>query len=202
MWTPSVVVMRPRLTSHLQDGVFQPVKAAAMCSVAAYFVNPGEAGREFAAKCAENVEFVLYRTIGTLNESSVLLSIMNLVHNFYSGQYAKCWQGHALAWRLVQALQLNWEHHSDYRQNFLRREINRRLAWQLFMIDRQLAGGFDEYILVREEHMRLRLPSGDQSFRENSPAVMDVLNGNKPTQCQSIAGYTLRLMNIRHHILW
>jgi Fungal specific transcription factor domain len=168
-------------------------------------VSPNDtASRDFAAKCAETVEFHLFRTVGTLSESNVLLFVLSFTYNFFIGQYGKCWQNQALASRLVTGLQLNWETHPEDPRHFLRREVNRRLVWQIFTNDRHLAGGFEEYILLHEEHMKLRLPCNDEAFRENKSVIMERLADTLSTQtlgAPSISAYYVRLMNIRHHIL-
>lgn len=193
------------LTWCFQDGTFRPVTAAALCSVAAFFVAPADSStREFAAKCAEIVEFHLFRTLGSLVESNVILFALSFVYNVFIGQYGKSWQNLALVARLATGLQLNWEAYPDDPHHFVQREINRRLVWQIFINDRHLAGGFEEYILLREEHMKIRLPCSDQAFREKNPVVMERISDvplMKNAGSPSIPAYAVRLLNIRHHIL-
>ena len=135
----------------------------------------------------------------------MLLFVLNFTYNFFIGQYGKCWHSQALASRLVTGLQLNWEAHPEDQRHFIQREINRRLVWQIFTNDRHLASGFEEYVLLHEEHIKLRLPCSDEAFRDNKPVIMERLTDVPPTKPSggyfSICAYYLRLMNIRHHIL-
>jgi hypothetical protein len=138
-----------------------------------------------------------------LNDSNLLLSTLDVLHSFFAGEYARAWQSLGMACRLMQGLQLNWDSHpSETTRDFVQKESNRRIVWQLFLIDRVLAGGYDEYLLCNEDKMKLRLPCSDQAYRENRPVVMERLHEKpRPSTEISLYAYQIRLWNIRHHVL-
>lgn len=76
------------------------------------------------------------------------------------------------------------------------------MAWQTFNMDRLLAGGFEEYIGVRAENMKIRLPCDERAFRENRPVACERLY-DRPSKGQSFVGlqaFQLRIVDLQHRI--
>ncbi|KAK1242145.1 hypothetical protein MKX07_000131, partial [Trichoderma sp. CBMAI-0711] len=199
---PSLGFLHPKVTYRdVQENRFPPAQAAAVCSVTTFFVNPGPAGREFGRKCSQQVETHIYRNIYKFSESALFLFALNILFNILDGSHAKVWQCFGVASRLMIGLQLNWDvtsHHTS----FIQQECLRRIAWQLFSLDRLLAGGYEEYISCRAENMKIRLPCNEAAFRENRPVVAERLH-DKPTRCSpalGLHGIQILLVDLRHRI--
>lgn len=73
------------------------------------------------------IEFHIFRTIGSLREINLFLYSFDILHNHMSGKYAKCWQLMAVATRLMHGLQLNWDA-PGLNRPFKEHECARRLA--------------------------------------------------------------------------
>ncbi|KAF7543730.1 hypothetical protein G7046_g9942 [Stylonectria norvegica] len=193
---------RETVYSQIQDGTFDPATAAGMCSIASFFVNPGEAGREFGMKCSDQVEFHVFRNIYRFAEETLILYALNGVFNFLNGSLAKVWQCFGIAIRLMLGLQVNWDVLPQSR-SFAQQECLRRIVWQFFYMDRLLAGGYDEYISCRVENMKIRLPCNESAFRENRTVVVERLHEKmgKYKGAMGLHGYQLQITDIKHRIL-
>ncbi|KAK0762990.1 hypothetical protein N5P37_003973 [Trichoderma harzianum] len=199
---PSLGFLHPEVTYRdVQENRFPPAQAAAVCSVTSFFVNPGLAGREFARKCSQQVEMHIYRNIYKFSESALFLFALNILFNILDGSHAKVWQCFGVASRLMIGLQLNWDVTSRH-STFIQQECLRRIAWQLFSLDRLLAGGYEEYISCRAENMKIRLPCNEAAFRENRPVVAERLH-DRPSRCSpalGLHGIQILLVDLRHRI--
>lgn len=189
-------------SAHLkQEGTFHPAHAAAVCAISSFFVNPTETGREFGRKCADQVEFHLFRNCYRFDEDTLCAFALSGAYNFLSGSFAKVWQCSGMATRLMLGLQINWEAATKNR-TFIEQETIRRIAWQIYNMDRLLAGGYDEYISCRSDVMKIRLPCNDRAFRENMPLVVEKLY-DTPSKCRNalgMHGHQLRLVDLTHRI--
>lgn len=98
-------------------------------------------------------------------------------------------------------LQINWEAATRDRP-FVEQETMRRMAWQIFNMDRLLAGGYEEYISCRPEVMKIRLPCNDRAYRENIPLVVEKLyeTSSKCRNAMGLHGHQLRLVDVTHRI--
>lgn len=184
-----------------QDNTFPPAQAAALCAVASLFVNPGEAGHEFGKRCSEQVEMHIYRNIYKFSEDALMLFAFNILFNLLDGSFAKVWQCFGVASRLMIGLQVNWEI-APRDTTFTQQESLRRTAWQIFSLDRMLAGGYEEYIACRAENMKIRLPCNEAAFRDNQPVVAERLH-DKSGRCSpamGLHGIQIRLIDLRHRI--
>ncbi|KAL6908968.1 hypothetical protein GGI43DRAFT_163817 [Trichoderma evansii] len=199
---PSLGFLHPEVTYRdVQENRFPPAQAAAVCSVASFFVNPGPAGREFGRKCSQQVEMHISRNIDKFSENALFLFALNILFHILEGSHAKVWQCFGVASRLMIGLQLNWDVSSNH-STFIQQECLRRIAWQLFSLDRLLAGGYDEYIACRADYMKIRLPCNEAAFRENRPVVAERLH-DKPSRCSpalGLHGIQILLVDLRHRI--
>ncbi|CAM1505433.1 Fc.00g110700.m01.CDS01 [Cosmosporella sp. VM-42] len=188
--------------AQVHDGTFDPATAAAMVAVASFFVNPSEAGREFAMKCSDEVEFYVFRNIYRFAEETLILYALNGVFNLLNGSFAKVWQCYGIAVRLMLGLQVNWDVLPRNR-TFAQQECLRRIVWQFFYMDRLLAGGYEEYISCRDDIMKIRLPCNEAAFRDNRTVVVERLHdkSGKNKGAMGLHGYQLRIIDIRHRIL-
>lgn len=164
-------------------------------------MNPNnEAAQEFGRKCCDEIEFFIFRNIHKFSDRTLLPYALILSFNFLSGSFAKVWQCFGLASRLMTGLQLNWDV-STRNKSFQQQELKRRIAWQFFVMDRLLAGGYEEYISCRRENMKIRLPCHEDAFWENKPVVAERLM-DKNAKCKGIGlhGLNLRIVDLNHRI--
>ncbi|KAL1894977.1 hypothetical protein Cpir12675_003436 [Ceratocystis pirilliformis] len=196
---------RESLYKEIEKGTLSPTQVAAICSVAAFFITSNENAKDFAMTCCRQVEFQLFRNVGSLTESNLTLYALCIVHNLFVGKYAKCWQLVAVACRIMLGLQLNWDIPGS-QKSFIQQECSRRLAWHMFHMDRICAGGFDAYVCFNEDNMKLRLPCNEEAFQTNQPVSAERLTEKGPRNVSSSTysmgrqGYTIRLINLRHHV--
>lgn len=201
-WLPCQGFLHPETTyREIQEGHFDPVVAAAVCGITAVFVSPSDSGGEFGIKCAAHVEMYLFTNIYKFSDDLLVLFALSITFNLIRGEFAKVWQSFGVASRLMLGLRVNWDV-LPRNQTFAQQECLRRIAWQLFYLDRMLAGGYEEYISCRAENMKIALPCSEASFRENRPINAEKLYdkpGNHPSTINMHA-YQLRLIDLRHRI--
>lgn len=151
-------------------------------------------------KCSDEIEFYIFRNIHKFSEQVLLPYALNLTFNFLNGSFAKVWQCFGLASRLMTGLQINWDA-SARNKTFHQQELIRRTAWQFFIMDRLLAGGYDEYISCPADRMKIRLPCREDAFWENKPVVAERL-GDKTAKGTGIGlhGLNIRIVDINHRI--
>lgn len=183
------------------EGTFDPPTAAALCALTTFFVNPDfNSSQEFGLKCCDEVEFYVFRNVHKFSERVLLPYALILCFNFLNGSFAKVWQCFGLATRLMTGLQLNWEVSSP-NETFQQQELGRRLAWQFFVMDRLLAGGYEEYISCRADIMKIRLPCEESAFWENKPILAERLTDkNAKAKGVGFHGLTVRLTDLIHRI--
>lgn len=152
-------------------------------------------------KCCDEIEFYIFRNIHKFSHNVLLCYSLILTFDFLQGSFAKVWQCFGMAARLMTGLQINWDV-SMRNKTFAQQEVLRRIAWQFFVLDRLLAGGFEEYISCRAENMKIRLPCNEDAFWENKPVVAERLN-ERSTKCKGIGlhGLNIRLVDLNHRIL-
>ncbi|KJZ72888.1 hypothetical protein HIM_07651 [Hirsutella minnesotensis 3608] len=201
-WLPSQGFIHPESTYRdIRAGTLDPVHAAGICAVASLFVNPTQAGRDFAQKCSTQIELYLFQNVYKFSDELLILFAFNITFNIVQGSFAKVWQCFGIASRLMLGLRLNW-HVLPRGRTFAQQESLRRIGWHFFHIDRMLAGGYDEYISCRPENMRIPLPCDEAAYRENRPIVAEKLY-DKPAQPPStinLHAFQVRLIDLRHRI--
>lgn len=151
-------------------------------------------------RCSDEVEFHIFRNIHKFSPRMLLPYALTHCFNFLNGAFAKVWQCHGVATRLMMGLQLNWDVSSPDK-TFAQQELLRRIAWQFFVMDRLLAGGFEEYITCRAEFMKIRLPCHEEAFWGNKPVLAERLS-DKVAKCKGVGlqGLTIRMVDLNHRI--
>lgn len=98
-------------------------------------------------------------------------------------------------------LQVNWDV-APQNRSFIQQEVLRRVAWQIFIMDRLLAGGYEEYISCRSENMKIPLPCNETAFRENRPVMAERLHDKPGSSPNTVGmhGFLVRLADLRHRI--
>ncbi|KAG5951550.1 hypothetical protein E4U53_002837 [Claviceps sorghi] len=201
-WLPCQGFIHPVTTyREIEEGLLDPVVAAALCGITSILVSPSDSGGEFGVKCSNHVEMYLFHNIHHFSENLLVLFALSITFNLIRGHFAKVWQSFGVASRLMLGLRINWDVLPS-NQSFAQQESLRRIAWHLFYLDRMLAGGYDEYIACRAENMKIALPCTEAAYRENRAVKAERLYGkpgNHPSTI-SLHGYQLRLIDLRHRI--
>lgn len=206
---PVFGIFHPSVTrEEIEDGRIAPIEVAALCSVSAWLLAPGsDDAREFAEKCHSQVELYLHKNKGLINKQNLLLYVLETFYCWMAGHNGKVWMNVAAAARLVTSLQLNAGPDVNFEtSDFYQEEIVRRLAWQVYNLDRLLCAGHGEYILLPDSSMGLRLPCLERAFRENRRVSMPSMNQYLTQTASwredmSLHGCVLRLMALRHQVL-
>ena len=184
---------------------FTSIIAAGVCSITGLFMSPDDAGRKFTERCNHWVKFHLSRTAGIFTKERLTLLVLSSIYDLMVGDWPKVWEYSSTASRIITAMQYNWDATSG---SFIEQESIRRLVWEVYIIDRFLAGGYSEHLTLREEHLFLVLPCDDYSFRNNQPVpTVDRLSQRPSPASQrqggnaSLLSINLRLMSVRHTLL-
>lgn len=205
----SLGFLHPSITHEAaSNGTLDPAVATSICSVSAWLLAPGsEDARDFAQRCHSQVEVYLHANRGVLTQGHLLLHNLDAFYCLMTAQYGKVWMNLSNAARLVFALQLNWDPamNAAYGE-FYQQEIARRLVWQVYNLDRLLAGGYDEHLLTPDKAISVRLPCDERPFRENKAVVMETLEGpaspaGPRREGFSLQGCLIRLVSMRHQII-
>jgi hypothetical protein len=184
---------------------FTSIIAAGVCSITGMFLSPDDEGRKFTERCNHWVKFHLSRTAGIFTKERLTLLVLSSIYDLIVGDWPKVWEYSSTASRIITAMQYNWDASGG---SFIEQESLRRLVWQIYIIDRFLAGGYDEHLTLREESLYLRLPCQDLSFRNNQVSTSNERLNQRPLHAShnkggdvSLLAINLRLMSIRHQLL-
>lgn len=195
---------------EIEEKRLHPILAAAVCATTSHVIHPNQIRIPFADRCADQVDFYLFRNMDSLlrqgAHENLIILVCAIIYFWHGGQMGKVWMYMGLSVRLIMALQLNWDNAG---QSPLKQESNRRLVWSVYILDRLLAGGFDEHLLLRDVDMHIKLPVSDEVLLQTSnlpPAGYTSMptgqsGSQQGTQKLSLDGYHLRLHRIRHQIL-
>lgn len=209
---PCMGIMLPDTTyAEIDDGKLHPIVGAVVCAMTSRIICPGQKHILFAEKCAGHVDSYLIRTmnsfLGKTTYQTLTIIVCAIRHFWNENQMSKVWMYMSLAARLVTALQLNSDVTGD---SLLSQEMNRRLVWACYILDRSLAGGFDEHVVLRDNYMRLELPVSNEVLYEaaritevGGQGITPFRPNRKPCdfkkQCLDVCH--LRLHRLRHKIL-
>ncbi|KAK3940478.1 hypothetical protein QBC46DRAFT_434535 [Diplogelasinospora grovesii] len=192
----------PSIYRDIEEGTFPSTLGAAVCAVTGFFLASDAEGRAFADRCNLWVKIHISRTAGILTQERLSLLVLGCLYGLMVGDWPRVWEYIAVASHLVTAMQYNWDRTSG---SFVEQESIRRLTWQVFILHRILAGGFDEHLTLREDNMFLSLPCNEQAFQANRSVTTERLDQRPRTMQKqaepSIYALHARLMATRHHIL-
>lgn len=184
---------------------FTSIIAAGVCSITGMFISPGDDGRKFTERANHWVKFHLSRTAGLFTRERLTLLVLSSIYDLIAGDWPRVWEYSSTASRIVTAMQYNWDATAG---SFIEQESLRRLVWQVFIIDRVLAGGYNEHLTLREENLFLSLPCDDYAFRNNQHVTSAEKLNQRPLPAShrqggnvSLLAINLRLMSVRHQIL-
>ncbi|KAG8165686.1 hypothetical protein KVR01_004238 [Diaporthe batatas] len=180
---PCMGILHPDTTyAEIDKRELHPIVAAAVCAMTSRIIAPGHEHVPFAEQCADRVDFYLFSNINSLlrkpAHKNLVVLVCAICHFWHENQTGKVWMYMSLAARLITALQLNRDGAGG---SLVEQEMNRRLVWACYILDRLLADGSDEHLVLRDDNMHLGLPVSDevlyQAVRdEASKAVMSLVN--------------------------
>jgi len=212
---------KPSFMRRLQAGTVPPVLILALCAVSARFSNhpyfgPGVAfnrGEEWAAPARE----IALRQYDTRNITILIVYLLLGLHEFGTRQGGRSWMFSGMALRMAYSLGLHSsvkDHESLQLRNeraltFTDVEIERRIMWSCFIMDRMNSSGTLRPMAASEKSLELALPIKESFFQMEIPGETVDLDGKlvNPKPCMpeyiakvksnlGVAAYTVRLIAI------
>lgn len=181
-----------------------------VCAITTRYLNPGlKQLPAFAEMCAEDVERYILQHMGAfLKEQArenLIILVITICHFWVELEMGKVWMFMGLAGRMITALQLNWDGAGE---TSFEQESVRRAVWEIWKLDRRLAGGFDEHLTLRDEFMHLSRPVRDADIPEDdistnaAPGTRGGLPLNAPDGRPPLCVFHIDLTRMKHHILF
>lgn len=176
-----------------------------VCAVTARYINPGS--RElpkFAERCADDVDRYISQHMGSFlkdnGRENLIILVITICHFWMELDMGKVWMLMGLAGRMITALQLNWDGAGE---TPFEQESVRRAVWEVWKLDRRLAGGFEEHIILRDEVMHLSLPARDEDVPSyDTVSTAPPLDARqRPLTKFPLCVYHIDLHRMKHHIL-
>lgn len=181
-----------------------------VCAITTRYLNPGlRQLPSFAEMCAEDVEkSISQRMDAFLKEpgrENLIVLLITICHFWTELDMGKVWMLMGLSGRMITALQLNWDGAGE---TPFEQESIRRAVWGIWSLDRRLAGGFEEHLILRDEFMHLSRPLHDADILENDTAVTSHTSGsqpgapvNRPHERPPLSVFHIDLCRLKHHVL-
>lgn len=198
---------RPSLLESFYNDRLPPILCTAICATAATFISPSKASRATSIEWSKEVDRYLFSNMNRLNLLNLQLIILSMFQHYAYRQFGRVWVMHGAAARLALAFQLNEDRPPGPGQSpvsVTERECLRRLMWSVFVRDRLLSGGVDEFIALPDQWMRLPLPCNEHCFQNELPQETGTLcdSANSPSRRElGSRGFLLILQSIHHRIL-
>lgn len=174
-----------------------------VCAITTRYLNPGlKKLPSFAEMCAEDVERYILQNMGSFlkekGRENLIILVITICHFWVELEMGKVWMFMGLAGRIITALQLNWDGAGE---TSFEQESVRRAVWEVWKLDRRLAGGFDEHLTLRDEYMQLSRPVHDADIPTDdlvTPATRPRPSDGQPPLCV----FHIDLYRMKHHILF
>lgn len=199
---------RPSLLESFYNDRMPPILCTAICATAAMFISPSDkASRAISIEWSNEVDRYVSSNMNRLNILNLQLIMLSMFQHFAYRQFGRVWLMHGAATRLALAFQLNEERHPAPGQSpmsITERECLRRLMWSVFVRDKMLSGGVDEFITLPDEWMRLHLPCNEHCFQHELPQETGTMSDSVDSMSRrelGSKGFLLVLQSIHHRIL-
>lgn len=203
---PCYGFLHPATTyEDLDNGNISEPLAAGICALTSRLLPASHCNDDFRTRCTDIVDFHIFRNMDAFlrvnSRENLVILVLAVCYNWMEGLWNKVWMYLALAARVVTALQMNW----DEPGLSAKQESSRRLVWMIWLLDRFLAGGFDDHLVLRDDMMNLRLPCSNETFRDGTVPYADTSSRNpgslKRSTELSMYACHIKLSRIRHQIL-
>ena len=204
-----------------RNNALPPVLVLSVCAVAARFTpNPkiSPNSRQFLrgeewASCARGICTRRYEWPNI----TILTCLLILgLHEFGTCHGGRSWALGGQAIRMAFALQLHKDldydpscRTSKIHLSFIDREIRRRIMWACFLMDRFNSSGSDRPMFIKEESIKIQLPTAERNFQLDMPVQTEYLDGSIPlvespsdeqliqaTRNMGVAAYSIRSISI------
>lgn len=198
----------PTVLEEFHSGHMSPILCTAICATVAMFLSPSDkTARTVAIEWSAEVDHYLLANMNRLEILNLQLMVLSMFQHFAYRQFGRVWQMHGSATRLALAFQLNDDSPSSLGRppaSPVEQECRRRLMWSLFVWDKLLSAGIDEFVGLPDQWMRLSLPCNEHYFqlemRQKTGTLSDGIRALSERDLGS-KGFLLILQTLRHRIL-
>ena len=195
-------IHRRSFLKALDEGKVSQALQKAICGVSARYMK-GLNGNSFKLEdlWMEQAEEDIMQSFGSTSIAHVQVILLLILHGHVTRSFTRVWMLFSWASRLAYMLQLNYE---DDTLPFIEQESRRRLMWSLYVADKFLAGGIQEFTLCASKSIHLQLPCKETLFEKGAQVKTEGILPGTETEHLSNMGcraYLIRLLDIRHKIL-
>ncbi|CAN8096455.1 unnamed protein product [Discula destructiva] len=172
-----------------------------ICAITTRYLNPGSKQLPaFADMCAKDVDRYISQHLGAFLKGSgrenLILLVITICYFWMELEMGKVWMLMGLAGRMITALQLNWDGAGE---TPFEQESIRRAVWEVWKLDRRLAGGFEEHLILRDEVMHLSRPVHDEQIAGHDTTTVG--SEQMPPFDPPLCVFHIDLHRMKHHIL-
>ncbi|GAB0146342.1 hypothetical protein EsHS_00006749 [Epichloe bromicola] len=132
---------------------------------------------------AKRAESLMLANFGKISVQRLMTAVLLHDFHFRLGEYGQALMISGLAVRMAHALKINVEYNSDIlcaqedstAPSVASRESRRRLMWACYVLDAWAGSGVDQLTLLRENDIKIQLPSNERNFGLRIPSVTETL---------------------------
>lgn len=197
---------RPAMLEDMHNDRIPPILCTALCAAVSMYISRSEESRRLSLQWAQEADAYIFSNMNNLEVLNLQLMILSVFQHFAYRQFGRVWLMQGMAARLVLGMQLNKEGAvlTGSGLGVASRECNRRLAWSLFLQDKQHSGGVEEFLTLPEQWMSISLPLCESDFLQERDRRVGTLSddfGTLSSNGLGINGFLNIVMNLRYHIL-
>ncbi|KAI0026203.1 hypothetical protein F4780DRAFT_718956 [Xylariomycetidae sp. FL0641] len=196
---------KPSILEDFQHDRIPPIFSTAICAAVAMYIAPSKEARALSIEWAKDVDHYIFTNMNRVEILSLKLMVLSMFQHFAYRQFGRVWLMLGMATRLALALQLNDDQAlSQETSSFTQQECHRRIMWSLFIQDKLLSGGVDEFVSLPSEWMRLSLPASEYAFQHECHGKTGTLADGMHQLSRGglgSTGFLLILHTIRYRIL-
>ncbi|KAG6000381.1 hypothetical protein E4U21_005544 [Claviceps maximensis] len=132
---------------------------------------------------AKRAEYLMLANFGKISVQRLMTAILLHDFHFRLGEYGQALMISGLAVRMAHALKINTEYNSDIlcteedkgAPSVASRESRRRLMWACYVLDAWAGNGADQLTLLRENDIKIQLPTNERNFGLRISSVTETL---------------------------
>ncbi|EHK17645.1 uncharacterized protein TRIVIDRAFT_42822 [Trichoderma virens Gv29-8] len=171
---------------------------------------------------AKRAEFLILTNFGKISVQRLMVAILLHDFHFRLGEYSHALMLSGLAVRMAHALKINVEasldvlctDSSESTPSVVTRESRRRLMWACYVLDAWAGSGIDQLTLLRENDIKIQLPTNERNFGLRIASVTETLGvghvlqflppsavPRKPSANMGIMAYYIRVVALWKRIV-
>ncbi|KAK4085536.1 transcriptional regulator family: Fungal Specific TF [Trichoderma aggressivum f. europaeum] len=171
---------------------------------------------------AKRAEFLILTNFGKISVQRLMVAILLHDFHFRLGEYSHALMLSGLAVRMAHALKINVEaspdvlctDSSESAPSVVTRESRRRLMWACYVLDAWAGSGIDQLTLLRENDIKIQLPTNERNFGLRIASVTETLGvghvlqflppsvvPRKPSANMGIMAYYIRVVALWKRIV-